>query len=188
MAAICPLAASCVTAMTPALLASSAHLQSDGINKADQYRQQTLLDTERWKKRHTWTWGGALNTNVTALAMSSAFKHWEGETEVLFSLCETRLWLSVQSARLLSYSHTLQLPSPDHCYGAWRQTQSPLFQEKYTADKLKSSTHWNTNRSGCLLCDGGAEHLTVALMRVFASRSSCRKPSVRAVTAYLVAQ
>lgn len=46
MAAVRPPAASCVTAMTPALLASSAYLQSDGINKADQYREQTLLDTE----------------------------------------------------------------------------------------------------------------------------------------------
>ena len=35
---------------------------------------------------------------------------------------------------------------------------------------------------------GGAALLTVARMWVLASRSSCRKPSVRAVTAYLVAQ
>lgn len=41
-----PPEASCFTAMTPALLASSAHLQSDGTNKKDQYRNQTPFNTD----------------------------------------------------------------------------------------------------------------------------------------------
>lgn len=140
-----PPAASCVTAKTPALLASSAHLQSDGTNKGDQYRNQTLFNTERLKERYTWTWGGALNTNVTALAMSSAFKHWKVEKEALliqqhsdfFTLWNT--FVNSQSyVHLLSYSHTLQLLSLDRCYGAWRQTQSLLFQEIYTAGEANT--------------------------------------------------
>lgn len=69
--------------------------------------------------------------------MSSAFRHCGvgggGEKRAQpFSPSETHL-LIIARAHLLSYSRTLQLLSPDRCCGAWKQTRSPLFREKYTA-------------------------------------------------------
>lgn len=85
-------------------------------------------------KSPIWTWGGALRINVTALAMSSAFKHF-----------------------ILSY----------------------------TAAAFSGSLLWCRKANSVSTIPGD---IHVALMWVFASRSSCRIPSVKAVTAYLVAQ
>lgn len=91
--------------------------------------------------------------------MSSAFKHWKVEKRGItdatvlgyFYFVKYICWLSVKCALLLSYSHTLQLLSLDHCCGAGRQTQSPLFQEIYTAGEAHASemycllfAHWDT--------------------------------------------
>lgn len=66
-------------ATTPARPASSANLRSDGTEKRIDKGTSTdnaIKKVDGKGERFTWTWGGALNTNVTALAISSAFKHW----------------------------------------------------------------------------------------------------------------
>lgn len=94
-------------------MASSAHLQSGGTNEKEintgTKKHSTLMHLMKKAREGeiTWTWGGAPRTNVTALAMSSAFKHWKVEKKKGLLRKINFVFLALWNASCDSYFHTL---------------------------------------------------------------------------------
>lgn len=131
--------------MISAPLASSAHLRS--ADREWQINPKGLPTVQLWcaagrRRRHTWTWEGALRTNVTALATSSAFKHLIGDKSNYCDSARQHKTYLLQKRRIvvLWCSHTPLLLSLDHCCGAGRQIQSLQFREIYTAGVARCET------------------------------------------------
>lgn len=104
----------------PHLHISNLQAQVREINAETALFNTDALGGKIARERRTWTWAGALNTNVTALAISSAFKHWEVERG------------GVTEATALTYIHMLTL----------RRLCSLTFILSYTAAAFSGSLLW----------------------------------------------